>query len=85
MESLEEITKSIKVEQGLNKPQVGQRYLYCRDTLKSRLKEGWVLEISTSGYWIKMFNGKVAEWIHFEGFGVFEILGDCPFARRLKL
>ena len=79
----EKIIKVVKLEheeslEDLNTPVVGQRYLYCRETPKSRLKEGCVLEISTSGYWIKMFNGQVAEWIHFEGFGVFQSLGDKP-------
>ena len=80
----ETIIKVVKVThsaplQDLNEPVIGQRYLYSRDTPKSRLKEGVVLEVSNSGYWIKMFNGKIAEWIHFEGFGIFETLNnDSP-------
>jgi hypothetical protein len=75
----EKIIKVVKVEheeplEDLNEPVVGRRYLYSRDTPKSRLKEGRVLEVSKSGYWIKMFDGKTAEWIHFGGFGVFEKL-----------
>ena len=79
----EKIIKVVKVTHGkpledLNAPIVGQRYLYCRGMDDSKLKEGQVLEVSKSGYWIKMFNGKTAEWIHFEEFGVFESLGDTP-------
>ena len=79
----EKILKVVKVShedplEDLNKPEIGGRYLYCHYSEKTQLKEGWVAEISTSGCWIKMFNGKIAEWIHFEGFGVFEALGDAP-------
>lgn len=75
----EKIIKVVKVKHeeplvALNDPKVGQRYLYCRDTPNARIKEGRVLEVSSSGYWIKMFNGKLAEWINFEEFGVFEKL-----------
>jgi hypothetical protein len=75
----ETIIKVVKVEhqeplEALNNAKVGARYLYCRDTPKAPLKEGRVLEVSKSGLWIKMFNGKIAEWIHFEKFGVFERL-----------
>ena len=75
----EKIIKVVKVKheeplEDLNKAEIGERYLYCRNTPKAPLKEGVVLEISKSGYWIKMFNGKVAEWFHFEDFGVFQRL-----------
>jgi len=82
----ETVIKVVKVEheeplEALNNAQVGARYLYCRDTPKAPLKEGRVLEVSNSGYWIKMFNGKVAEWVHFEEFGVFERL--CIFDEHI--
>lgn len=76
----EKIIKVVKITahvplEDLNKPEVGHRYLYCRDDKDSKLKEGRVLEVSNSGYWIKMFNGQIGEWIHLEEFGVFEKLG----------
>lgn len=75
----EKVIKVVRVEQeepleALNDARVGQRYVYCRNTPDSRLKEGRVLEVSLLGLWIKMFDGKTAEWIHFEGFSVFDRL-----------
>ncbi len=75
----EKVIKVVKVKhqvplQNLNDPVIGQRYLYSRNIPNSQINEGCVLEVSKSGCWIKMFNGKIAEWIHFESFGIFEAL-----------
>ena len=75
----EKVIKVVKVTHGvplqdLNEPVIGHRYLYCRGMDDAKLTEGRVIEVSNSGYWIKMFNGQIGEWIHFEEFGVFEKL-----------
>ena len=75
----EKVIKVVKVKQqkpleALNDPVIGQRYLYCRGRDDTKVKEGQVLEVSKSGLWIKVFDGQIGEWIHFEEFGVFEAL-----------
>ena len=58
----------------LNEPHVGMRYLYANKAYPEDFREGRVLETSQSGAWIKMFDGREAEWIHVEQFTVFERL-----------
>jgi len=58
----------------LNEPQIGFRYLYAHKQWPDDLREGRVLEVSKSGAWIKLFNGREAEWVHVEQFEAFERL-----------
>lgn len=58
----------------LNEPHIGMRYLYANKAYPEDLREGRVLEVSQSRAWIKLFNGRDAEWIHVEQFVVFERL-----------
>jgi hypothetical protein len=58
----------------LNEPHIGLRYLYAHKKWADDLREGRVLEVSQSGAWIKLFDGREAEWIHVEQFEVFERL-----------
>lgn len=62
----------------LNEPHVGMRYLYAHKQWPDDLREGRVLEVSQSGAWIKLYNGRESEWIHVEQFEVFERLDLIP-------